>query len=66
MNSSNQRVQELFLAALELPKSERRNWLSEQCDGDEKLMADVLSLLDYDHRRDDPLEHSQHIIVGLG
>ena len=36
-DDSNQRIQELFLAALELPGEHRDAWLIEQCGDDDKL-----------------------------
>ena len=39
------RVQELFEQALERPLTQRADWLAAECAGDEKLRADVQSLV---------------------
>ncbi len=50
------RIQQLFLAALEMPSAERPAWLKDECGGDEQLLSEVLSLLDHDAPQNDPLE----------
>ncbi len=52
----NQRIQELFLAALELPAEQREAWLAGQCGADDELLREVRSLLEHDNPDDDPLE----------
>ncbi len=42
------KVGELFHAALEVPASERRQWVEAACEGDPRLLAEVLSLLGSD------------------
>ena len=43
-----ERIQELFLAAAELPEGARREWLASACRGDATLLAEVTSLLEAD------------------
>lgn len=50
------RIQQLFLAALEMPEEERAAWLAEQCGDDQDLLSNVRSLLDHDEPDNDPLE----------
>ncbi|MFK7777167.1 MAG: protein kinase, partial [Gimesia sp.] len=50
------RLQELFLAALEQPENERSVWLAEQCGDDQDLLKNVQSLLNHDEPMNDPLE----------
>ncbi len=50
------RVQHLFLMALELPRSERDDWLLQQCGNDSSMLEEVRSLLAHDACGDDPLE----------
>ncbi len=55
--SSNQdRAEELFLAAIDMPAENRDAWLVEQCDGDGALLREVQSLLKHGNPEDDPLE----------
>jgi len=42
------RVEEIFHSALDLPEDQRQAWIDSTCAGDEKLRAEVLSLLDSD------------------
>ena len=42
------RIQELFHAAAELPRSERSNFLNTACAGDEGLLAEVSAMLEQD------------------
>ena len=42
------RVQQLFLAAMEIPEKDRREWLVEKCAGDRSLFDEVFSLLTHD------------------
>ncbi len=52
----NNRIQKLFLAALELPVDQRDAWLAEQCGDDANLLSEVRALLEHDSPDDDPLE----------
>ncbi|MEE4637495.1 MAG: serine/threonine-protein kinase [Wenzhouxiangella sp.] len=59
--SSNQNAQAalaLFSKALDLPESERSDWLDEQTAGDDSLRADVQRLLEADRDSGDFLESS--------
>ena len=49
------RTKSLFLAALELPETERRLYLTRTCEGDEATLRQVLALLDADARGRSPL-----------
>ena len=42
------RVQQLFLAVMQIPEKERREWLIDKCAGDRALYDEVLSLLPHD------------------
>lgn len=56
-NENTNRVQELFVAALEFPTDEEREiWLTEQCGHDQAMLEEVLSLLEYDSLDHNPLE----------
>ena len=55
-NNDSQRIQELFLQALDLPADERRSWLSQECAGDEKMIEEVMALVGHDKKENDPLE----------
>ncbi len=55
-NSGSNRIQELFLAALEIDESQRSAWLAEQCGADQDLLKNVQSLLKHDEPDNDPLE----------
>ena len=50
------RVQQLFLTALEMPADRRQAWLHEQCSDDLALLEEVRSLLKHDSPANDPLE----------
>lgn len=50
------RVQHLFLTALELAEEQRASWLIEQCGDDQALLHEVRSLLEHDSPAADPLE----------
>ncbi len=52
----NLRVQELFLAALEIPNSGRDKWLVQQCGTDVILRRELQDLLTADSPSHDPLE----------
>ena len=52
----NNRVQKLFLSALEIPEDQRDAWLTEQCGEDKQLLAEVRSLLQHYVLTKDPLE----------
>lgn len=51
-------VDELFDAVLDLPETEREAFLNENCNGDEELKNEVLSLLDAQTSSDNFLENS--------
>lgn len=55
-DSQFDRVQYLFLTALEVPAEQRESWLHEQCGDDQALLKEIRSLLKHDSPRDDPLE----------
>ena len=62
MNSdSDQRVQELFLQALDIDSGHRAAWLAEQCGDDQELLKEVNSLLQHDNPSSDPLERGLNI-----
>ena len=50
------RVQQLFVEAVDVPQEQRDRWLIEQCGEDEQLLANVRALLAHDSPDDDPLE----------
>ncbi|NQV27685.1 MAG: serine/threonine protein kinase [Rhodopirellula sp.] len=54
--SGANRVQQIFLAALKMPKEQRAAWLAEVCGDDRKLLNDLQSLLEHDEPDDDVLE----------
>lgn len=57
MNSDRwNRIEFLYTSALELNKSERQTLLDQQCDGDDSLKSEVLSLLDSADRNDSFME----------
>lgn len=49
-NNNWQRVEELYLKAVELNASQRQVFLNSECGGDEELLAEVNSLLEYHDR----------------
>ena len=55
-----QRIQELFHAAAALPPTEQQSFLISACPGDDRLVADVLELLDEDARGASPLLPFRH------
>lgn len=55
-DDSSQRIQELFLGALDVAPQERKSWLIQNCDGDEQLFNEVMTLLSHDNPSHDPLE----------
>jgi len=55
-DNGKNRIQDLFLAALEIPAAERDAWLIAHCSGDSRLLREVRSLLAHDAPEDDPLE----------
>ncbi len=55
-----ERVQRLFLSALEFPEDEREKWLADQCRDDVSLLEEVLTLLQHDEPSKDPLENPLH------
>ena len=50
------RIQQLFLEVARVPAGDRDQWLREHCNGDDQLLAEVRSLLQYDDLPVDPLE----------
>lgn len=54
--SGENRVQQIFLAALNMPKEQREAWLVDACGDDKKLLNDVQSLLEHDAPENDILE----------
>ena len=63
-NNDSQRIQELFLQALDLPADERRSWLSQECAGDEKMIEEVMALVGHDKPENDPLEKGLDVQYG--
>ena len=61
----NQRVQELFLAALEISAEQRDVWLAEHCGDNEHLLLEVRALLQHDELDDDPLEKDLEQALGV-
>ena len=55
-----ERIQRLFLSALEFPEDQRERWLAEQCGEDVALLEEVLTLLQHDEPSKDPLENPRH------
>ena len=55
-DSQFDRVQHLFMTALELPAEQRESWLDQRCGDDQALLEEIRSLLKHDSPRDDPLE----------
>ena len=55
-NSRAKQIQQMFLAALEVPAEKRDAWLRRECVSDGALIAEVLSLLDHAEPGLDPLE----------
>ncbi|MFL5416594.1 MAG: hypothetical protein ACJ78Y_11365, partial [Myxococcales bacterium] len=60
------RIQELFHAAADLPRADKRCVLKSACAGDEALFADVLSLLDEDARATPELDLGRMVHEVLG
>ena len=60
------RIGELFDAALELPPGERDDYLSQACDTDETLRAEVVLLLANHQRAKDFLAPSEPLIDSIG
>ena len=56
--SEMNRVEQLFLAAMEIPEEYRREWLVEKCAGDRALFDEVFSLLTHDAPMRDPTKES--------
>ncbi len=55
------RIQRLFLEALERPEAVRDAWLAEQCGTDAELLEEIQTLLEHDERSKDPLESPLHV-----
>ena len=58
------RVQEMFLEALQQSDEDRDAWLVDQCGDDAELLAEVRSLLDHDGPDDDLLEQPIDVAIG--
>ena len=58
-NGRGERIQQLFLEAAHVPADDRHEWLRRQCSGDDQLLSDVQSLLEYDNLPNDPQESRQ-------
>jgi hypothetical protein len=50
------RIKELFGQAVEIDPAERAAWIDRVCNGDRKLQAEIVSLLEYDWTADPFLE----------
>jgi len=53
-----ERLQQTFLAALEIPEEQRAQWLEKECGSDAALLQNVRSLLGHANPNNDPLEQS--------
>ncbi len=53
----NERIQELFVGALDLASAEQEEWLRSKCGDDQAMLNEVLDLLRHDQPTADPLEH---------
>ena len=60
-SDSNERVQELFLQALDIEHEHRQTWLAQKCAGDQTLLKEVQSLLRHDNPSNDPLERGLNV-----
>ena len=60
-----ERVQELFLQALEQPAEDRQRWLESKCGHDSQLLSEVNSLLSYHEQAEDPLEKTPALASSL-
>ena len=60
-----ERIQQLFLEAARVPAGDRDQWLREHCDGDDQLLGEVRSLLQYDDLPVDPLESGLGFSAGM-
>ncbi|MDF1843525.1 MAG: DrmB family protein [Rubripirellula sp.] len=58
------RIQRLFLEALEHPAEERYTWLAEQCGTDAELLREIQTLLEHDELSRDPLERPLNEAIG--
>lgn len=56
-------VQRVFLQALEVPADQREAWLQKQCGSDEKLLAEVRSLLEHADPSADLLEQDLDQVI---
>lgn len=69
-NNNWQRVEELYLKAVELSASQRHSFLVAECGGDDELLAEVNSLLEYHDRAGSFIERgalgdaANHSLVG--
>lgn len=52
----SERIQKLFLAALEVTPEKRSSWLAQECRDQPEIAQEVLSLLSHDQASHDPLE----------
>ncbi|MBA2116156.1 serine/threonine protein kinase [Bremerella alba] len=53
-----ERLQQIFLAAMEIPEQQRDRWLEKECGTDATLLQNVRSLLGHANANNDPLEQS--------
>ncbi|MGH7466713.1 MAG: serine/threonine protein kinase, partial [Longimicrobiales bacterium] len=63
MSATRQRIEEIFEAALELPREQRSVWLASACSGDLELLGEVIALLEAHERTDGILERDPAHIV---
>ena len=64
--TASARAREMFDAAMEMHKSERRAFVERECAEDEGLRTDVLSLLEALDRRGDALDAGAASALGMG
>ncbi|MDA0808609.1 MAG: serine/threonine-protein kinase [Planctomycetota bacterium] len=62
-DSRARQIQQIFLAALELPAKQRDAWLRQECGTDDALIGEVLSLLDHAEPSLDPLEQDLDQVI---
>lgn len=61
--SRSQKIQQVFLAALEVSEEERDAWLRKECDADNELLAEVQSLLEHAEPSLDLLEQNLDEVI---
>lgn len=62
-DSRARQIQQIFLAALELPAKQRDAWLRQECGTDDALIGEVLSLLDHAEPSLDLLEQDLDQVI---